>query len=303
MSGPVDDDAAVDGRTTPVLSVVIPAHNEARVIARTLAPLRRAADAAIVEIVIAVNGSDDGTSDVARRSLPTARVVEIATPSKVAALNAADAVATVFPRVYLDADVTISVEALLALGELLADHGKPLVAAPRLSVDLTGCSGPARAFARVWELTDYRQEGHVGSGVYGLSAAGRGRFAQFPDLIADDTFVQRLFAQDERVVLADHEFTVRSPRTLRAQIHRTARTLAGNVQLGEFHPRDEPATGAGGGMTGSVRSLIGRVARRPRRWVDFPVYVFGYAASRLLARRKARSGRLAVWERDESSRV
>ena len=76
-------------------SVVIPAHDEGKMIGQSLANLQRDADDA--DITVIPNGCSDDTAYVARAA--GVKVVEISTPSKAAALNAGDAIADGFPRV------------------------------------------------------------------------------------------------------------------------------------------------------------------------------------------------------------
>jgi glycosyltransferase involved in cell wall biosynthesis len=97
----------------------MPAYNEAALIKRTLAPLSRAAVDAYIELIVVCNGCTDETADLAR-DVPGARVLEMAQASKPAALNAGDAAATLWPRLYLDADIQISAEAVLAVLDRLA---------------------------------------------------------------------------------------------------------------------------------------------------------------------------------------
>jgi glycosyltransferase involved in cell wall biosynthesis len=281
------------------MSVVIPAHNESAVIERVLRPLMDAARTGEFEVIVAANGCTDGTADLVRALGPGISVLEIPTPSKVMALNAADQVATALPRAYVDADVDVDPDVLRCLADLLDRPDGPLVAAPRMQVDTSKSSWPVRAHYRVWDLTDYRQRGHVGSGIYALSAEGRQRFGAFPDIIADDRFVQQLFTQDERGTSEHGYFTVRAPATLRAFIRRSVRSAAGNVQLrtcgAEARAADVP-------VRSGLSALVPKVVRRPPLWPAFPVYCLAYVAPRLLARRKIAMGRLTVWERDETSR-
>ena len=172
--------ATAGGQVSARISVVIPAHNESAVIQRVLRPLADALRTGELEVIVAANGCTDDTADLARAVAPGITVVEVPTPSKILALNAADEVATVFPRVYVDADVEVGLAELRGLAELLGEPDGPLVAAPRMRIDTSRSSWPVRAHYRIWELSDYRQRGHVGSGVYALSAAGRGRFGRFP---------------------------------------------------------------------------------------------------------------------------
>ena len=80
-------------------SVVIPAHNEARVIARCLDSLRTQAGNEI-EVVVAANGCTDDTAALARahRGLPNLQVVDLPEPSKARALNAGDRVVSALPE-------------------------------------------------------------------------------------------------------------------------------------------------------------------------------------------------------------
>jgi len=284
---------------TPRLSVVIPAHNEAAVIQRVLRPLVDGARSGALEVVVSANGCTDNTAALARAFGPEIQVVETATASKIAALNLADEVASVFPRAYVDADVDVDLEVLLLLADALQDPAGPLVAAPPMRVDTTRSSWPVRAHYRIWEMTDYRRQGHIGSGIYALSAAGRRRFGEFPNIIADDRFVQQMFGLAERGTSAGGHFTIHAPTTLRALIHRSIRSAAGNAQLrtAGLSARSPRHAGQSGFAT-----LTPKVLRRPSLWPAFAVYCYAYVAPRVLARRKLVAGAEHVWERDETSR-
>ncbi len=279
-----------------VLSVVIPAHDESAVIARLLGALASASGASQLEIVVVPNGCTDDTAERAA-AFPGVRVSPIEVGSKIAALREADRVATVFPRAYVDADVDVSFDTLLALAEALSRPAGPLVASPRLVVDTTGASWPARQFYKVWELTEYRQKDHIGSGLYALSEQGRARFGDWPDVIADDRFIQQLFLPSERLSLPHHTFTVRSPRTLRAQIHRATRINRGNREL--------PATlqNAPAPEAGRHAELLKRVLRRPALWPAFPIYLAGSLIASFRARRELARGQAADWHRDDTTRA
>jgi glycosyltransferase involved in cell wall biosynthesis len=274
---------------SPELSVVIPAHDEERVLPRLLAGL---ADARL-EVIVVANGCRDATAGVARAA--GVRVVELAAGSKVAALNAGDAAATAFPRAYVDADVEVDAAALLALADRLR-RGPELVASPRLRLDLSGATWPVRAYYAVWELSSFRRRGHIGSGIYVLSAEGRGRFGEFPAVIGDDRFVQGRFAPAERATVDEAEFVVRPPRTIGALLARGARIAAGNRQLQRAGLAGHaPTRGA------SFRELLAAVAVRPNLWASFLVYVAVQVRTAALAVRKLRVAD-GVWDRDETSR-
>jgi hypothetical protein len=89
-------------------SVVIPAHNEAAVIRRCLDALLDGFRPGELEVVVACNGCTDGTADIVRSSGHAVRIIEIQVASKPAALRAAEELVTIFPRLYLDADVVLT---------------------------------------------------------------------------------------------------------------------------------------------------------------------------------------------------
>ncbi|MFF2371007.1 glycosyltransferase [Agromyces sp. NPDC058110] len=283
---------------TARMSVVIPAHDEAAVISRLLEALVADPRAAECEIVVVANGCTDATVRVARTFAPVVRVVEIEAASKIAALEAGDAAATAFPRAYVDADVLVDLPALLALADLLDEADGPLIASPRFEVDTAASSWGVQAHYRIWDLTDYRTRGHIGSGIYALSRAGRERFDSWPDVIADDRFVQQLFAHEERGTLDGHVFTVRGARTLGAHLRRSTRIARGNLELPDdrgLHA-DEP-------IGDRMANLIGRVARRPSLWPAFAVYCVTSTIPRMRAHRAIAGEAARDWARDDSSRV
>ena len=173
-----------------------------------------------------------------------------------------------------------------------------MVASPRLEVDTDGASWPVRQHYRIWELTDYRRTGHIGSGVYALSADGRRRFGRWPQVIADDRFVQQLFLARERGTLEAHAFTVRSARTLPAHLRRSTRIARGNLELpGELQHAAAVAGGA------RAANLVRRVAARPGLWAAFAVYSVTSTLPKLTARRQIAERREPLWARDDTTRV
>src|SRR3954454_12193945 len=124
-----------------MISVVIPAHNESAVIARTLRALTGQGGglASALDIVVVANGCSDDTAQIARAFGAGVRVIETDIAGKPHALNLGDQASSAFPRIYADADVTIAPGALEALAARLT-RGDVLAAAPRPKVDLAGCS-------------------------------------------------------------------------------------------------------------------------------------------------------------------
>ncbi len=306
-TGPHGDraaDAAPGGDEAPTVSVVIPAHDEERPLARTLRALQDAARQETAEVVVVANACTDGTVDVARAA--GVRVVELAEASKAAALTAGDAAVTSFPRIYLDADVVLAPGTLDHLAAALR-RDDVLAAAPRIVFDTSRSSWPVRAFYAVYRELPYVTDGLVGLGVYGLSARGRARFGDFPRVTSDDLFVQRLFAPHERAT-TDGSFVVAAPRDLRNLVAVRTRTAAGNAELGSLPAPpgapEEADTAVDGAdafartTSSTVAALAALVRRRPQRAPAVLVYVGVTVASRLRARRRGTT----AWQRDVSTR-
>lgn len=281
--------------TGPRFSVVIPAHDEAAVIGRCLASFVGDLAPGEAEVFVVANGCTDRTADVAR-AFPGVTVLELVEASKTAALNAGDEAAEPFPRVFLDADIDVSADTLRHLAKAL-EGPAAAVGAPRAALDLEGCSAVVRAFYRVHARLPYMAEAMTGTGVYALSRAGRARFERFPDLTADDLFVQRLFTPPERVVLQDR-FIVRVPRTLAALVTVRTRVAAGNRQLAQGRPDDESFRSS----AGSTRRALAHLVRTcPRELVGAVVYVGVTAVARIRARSRRDLG--VGWLRDQTTRT
>lgn len=284
-AGPTGD-AACD---RPSISVVVPAWNEAAVIERCLRRLLCAARPGELEVVVVCNGCTDDTADRARGLGPPVQVLETAVGSKPWALNLGDAAASVFPRVYVDADVELDAEALRALAAPLRDGIVP-ASAPRVTVDSTKANLLVRAYYRVWSALPQIQDGLAGRGVYALSGAGHARLGRFPDVVADDLFIDRLFPASERFIAKSVAVRIHPAPTIRELVRRKTRVFAGNRQLGR-----PPSGPAGGGW----RALKVAVRGDPTIVPFLPLYLLVNALAKLRARSASASGR---WLREDGSR-
>ena len=277
-----------------MISIIIPAHNEAAVIARTLKAMTRDAAPGEQELIVVCNGCTDDTATVARCFEPTARVVETELSGKAHALNLGDGVAVGFPRIYADADVILDTDAIRMLA-LRLEVGDVLAVAPTAKYDLSSCSWPVRAFYDVRSRLPSAQEGIGGSGVYALSEAGRCRFLEFPSVIADDGYVRIQFKPEERETLSSASSDVFPPRTTRDLIAIKTRAHYGSFELERLFPDNWRNRGAS-----NNRSLL-RLFRKLWMWPKLAVYCL----ITIIARRRAwkRFGGEMTWERDDTSRV
>lgn len=281
-----------------MVSIIIPAHNEARVLGQCLTELSKGLRPDEMEVLVICNGCTDGTAQVARACGSHVHLIETPVASKVHALNLGDDAARGFPRFYVDADVRLRGDAVRRIADILKD-GRYLAAAPSMCMDFSGSSWPVRAFYQVWSQLGYTQEGFMGVGVYALSEAGRQRLDRFPDVLGDDAYIRMLFAPSERVAVPECQSVVKAPGSVRDLIKIKARSCLGRYQLRDRFPqlfaREAAAKRYG--------ANVGEIARHPHLWLPALVYVWITAISKYRGRRLYHRIGQYVWERDESSRL
>ncbi|WP_090793615.1 glycosyltransferase [Asanoa ishikariensis] len=275
-----------------MVSIVVAAHNEATVIGRTLRHLLDGAEPGEFDVVVAANGCTDDTADVAR-SVPGVRVVEVERASKPAALNAGDAAATSFPRIYLDADIPLSAAGARALAARVSGADGVIAAAPRRVLDTKGRPLLVRAYFAVNGRLPAFRDALFGRGAIVLSKDARARFDEFPDLFADDLFLDALFADGEKREVAEVPSVVATPTRTEDLLRRLGRVRGANTAL--------RAAGAAVAVRPARKAswLVDVVLPRPWLWPAGACY----AALTLLAERRARrTPEGAAWARDESTR-
>lgn len=257
-------------------------------IGRCLDGLLKGAQPGEFEIVVVANGCTDATVEIVRPYAPRVRLIELATGSKTDALNAGDEALSAFPRVYLDADVEVSAQALRAVAASLSSP-RPLIATPCRALQFGQASRSVAWFFRTWEGLQRARRETIGTGVYALNEAGRQRFERFPDVVGDDRFVHGLFHAGERRVVTP-PVRVWPPSTLRELVEVRTRVAVGNMTAGPD----------GGGASDrpprrdQARTLLGE----PAAAFGLPLYVAVTLLIRLRARRRVRNGDLS-WSRAE----
>jgi glycosyltransferase involved in cell wall biosynthesis len=282
----------------PIASVIIPAHNEAAVIERCLTSLLAAASHAEFEVWVMCNGCTDDTAGRVRRFGRGVNVDETSASSKCSALSRGDQLAETFPRIYLDADAELGTKAARKTVEALRQRGVH-AAAPRPALALGSCSRPTRAFFRAWLRSSYATSNLIGNGVYALDEEGRRRFANFPELFAEDLWIQELFSNDERRALDDTSFALHPPRRLLELLKVRARMYYGNAELAR---RDDLGIADPADPRASVVGLV-KGTRSARQALDLVVYLGINSVAKLIAARRIKKGSPRVWHRDASSRV
>lgn len=235
------------------LSIIIPAHNEASHIQTCLRGVlaQDGVAAGAVEVIVAANGCSDDTADLARALSAdfTARgwsltVLDLSQGSKPGALNAADAIATAPARAYVDADIVLSAPMLYALMDVLSRPSAVYVTG-RMQV-APARSWVSRHYGTLWTQLPFMRPGTAqGAGLFAVNAAGRARWQEFPDIIADDTFVRWNFAPDERVeVAASYSWPLVEGLSALVRVRR--RQDAGGAQLRRLYPELEANEGKPG---------------------------------------------------------
>jgi glycosyltransferase involved in cell wall biosynthesis len=277
--------------TFPIGTVAIPAHNEAGTITRCLDSLLEGARPGEIEVLVACNGCTDGTADVVRSSPHDVRVIEVAEASKIAALRAADEALAGFPRLYLDADVIIPAQSARQVLDRLS-RGPALAARPPIEYDTAGATALVRSYYRARSRVPAVMNSLWGAGVYGLSAEGRARFGEFPDLVGDDLFVDQQFQRGEIEVVDCPPVIVKVPRRTADLFRILRRYYRGN--------KENRALGDGSASTskGTMRDLRISASSSPDKAFDAAAYAAFAATARLSLAVAAPTG----WARDESSR-
>jgi cellulose synthase/poly-beta-1,6-N-acetylglucosamine synthase-like glycosyltransferase len=279
----------------PLASVVIPAHNEQASILGTLARLRTGLEDATLDVVVVCNGCTDRTADVVRRTYPDIRVLEIAEASKNAAIDAGNAATDVFPRVHLDADVTVSGRSIRALVAALEEDGV-LAVAPARAVVRDKVARLVRWYYDVWEQLPQVREGLFGRGVFALSEEGQRRVSALPRIMSDDLAASEAFSPGERRIVADAVVVVRPPQTMGDLVRRRVRVATGNAQASRV--------GARGAESVTSLSTLGRMAlAEPSMSVRLPVFIGVAGVARYRSRHAVAAGDFTTWLRDESSRA
>lgn len=196
----------------PDLTIIIPANNEGDMIGQCLDSVLASNGPSNAEIIVAANGCTDDTAErsLAYESKVTEKgwsltVLSLEEGGKLKALNAADAITKSKVRVYLDADVTLHPDLLAQLTKELSCD------APRYgsgTIRFTPTNNRATTlYARTYARVPYIANGLPGAGLFAVNESGRAKWADFPNIISDDTYVRLLFTPAERVrVPASYEW-------------------------------------------------------------------------------------------------
>lgn len=191
-----------------MLSILIPANNEVDRIGDCLAAILASSlpqkPDTSPEIIVIANGCIDTTAQAAAGYIDRARskgwhliVLDISMGGKLNALNVGDEYATNDIRIYLDADIIVSPLLVKELHGVL-DRAQPVYASGTVII-ANPKTWVSRAYKRIYSRVPFFTQGVPGCGLFAVNAQGRARWARFPDIISDDTFVRLKFSPDERL--------------------------------------------------------------------------------------------------------
>jgi len=275
-------------------SIIVPAYNESAVIGRCLSALNTNKEGNNeLEVIVICNGCTDNSAEIAR-SFPNVQVLETSVSSKTNALNLGERVANTFPRLFLDADLIISRAEIERCFEHLNKPGIHLIAPP-MDINLDRSPTSVRAYYAIWKQLPYFKS-RVG-GVFAISKAGRERFGEFPNIIADDAFVRAHFDENERLVPNDCSFEVAPPRSLKDLVKIKTRSRFGNVQLRSQIPDLFKDT------ENAANSLLALLFSKPSLIPAAIVYAYIQLMTYWGCKKRLKSSDYHTWERDDSSRT
>lgn len=281
-----------------MISVIVPAHNEAGVIGRLLTRLLAGAEPGELDVLVVANGCTDGTERVAASHGPGVRVLSSPDANKFRAMRLADTAAEGFPRFYVDADVELDTSSVRNLAAALAEPGV-LAVAPERAWPVAGAPWTVSWYLDVWHRLPVVREGLFGRGVVGLSEEGFKRLRDLPEVMGDDLAASLAFTRSEQRVLPGATVVVHPPRSLRNLVRIRERALVSTEQLaqeGTFARAGAEARTSRADLTGIVRSDPLRFAPKAAWFVFVTLWV------RRRARRRLASGDFRTWQRDDSSR-
>ncbi|ACU77333.1 glycosyl transferase family 2 [Catenulispora acidiphila DSM 44928] len=280
-----------------VVSVIIPAHNEASVVGRLLSRLLADAAPGEFEVWVVANGCTDDTAEIAG-AFADVKVLIAPEANKHAAMRLADEHAEGFPRLYVDADVEFGARDVRALAAAFDDPGV-LAAGPSRALPPERRPWTVRWFYDVWDQLPVVRAGLFGRGVVGVSREGWERLRALPPLLGDDLAASLLFEPAQRRVVSESTVIVHPPRTAGALLRIRTRALVSTLQAAD----DSELSSASDSARTSLSDLRAIALASPvRATPKVAWFLVLTVATKIRARRAVRAKDFRTWHRDDTSR-
>ena len=276
------------------LSIIIPAHNEASVVARTLNSILSNKLDRPLQVIVVANGCTDETAEIVKTFAGRVELVETPVGNKSNALNLGDKVARHDLRAYLDADIELSEDALQRVVDAFKNP-RTRLAMPRAKHVYRGRNFFLSGYYALWRSMPYVRKGAMGGGFYCIDKELRSRFREFPALTADDKFMRNLARPSERCVVEGCHATVTMPQTFGDLLKVKTRWTFGNLELAAARP--DLNVNDKSKHEGALLHLL----MRPWLWLHVPAFVFVYFYAQVAARKRM-AAKQAIWDRDSSTR-
>jgi len=269
-------------------TIIIAAYNESKNIQKTLSHLlTEAVDS--YQILVVCNGCTDDTENLVR-SFKNVHCHSLQQASKALAIQYAESLNPGFPRLYLDADIELSSLDARTLFDAANKHLQAALIIPSSKLIDKHSSTLVKRFYRHWYQTPYVQQSGYGAGAYLINKAGRKRFGQWPELIADDAFVRHHFNFDEIHIVTSVHTYVLAPKTIWSLINIKTRSKLGNMEL-KAYLRERPSN--------KLISIADTTSSF--NWFDSTIYAFVNVVALYRAKWHFLLG-IKKWHRDNSNR-
>jgi len=211
-------------------TIIIAAFNEASCIRGTLSSLGSGTSKAF-QVLVVCNGCTDNTEEIISSEFPLIFKENRESASKSLAIRHAESLDIGYPRLYLDADITLSENDAEKLINTAQEHTEAALFVPHSHIDTQASDQLVKTYYQAWYSTPHVKLLGFGSGAYLLNQSGREKFGLWPELIADDGFLRTLFKINEICIIDNTLVTVKAPKTIWALLKIKTRSKFGNLEL------------------------------------------------------------------------
>lgn len=282
-----------------ILTVIIPAFNEAAVIEKTISPYIEIGKKYKQRLAVYVvcNGCTDNTFEVVKRVVQNndskIELIDLEKGSKVLAINyVLDLISEGSVMVH-DADVYLSRADIDNIINFTL-HNEFLYASVNSIINKKDCSYLVEKYYKFMKRLPESKHGMVSSGVYILSSQARKIIIRLPDVIADDGYIKSFFKPQRLSVINDANSVVDAPKSISALIKIKTRSRLGNLDLNKRYSLNPSS------RKNTINSIM-KTATDSKDVIGLFIYCMVTTICRLRAYWQIKLN-IIKWERDETSR-